>query len=58
MKMKPAARIAAFKFRFSAKSAAALRNSKKVLIRLLDLAGAVRRPSPWIVVTEQRAGDA
>jgi hypothetical protein len=37
MTMKPAARIAAFKFSVSAKSAVALRNSKKVLIRLLDL---------------------
>jgi hypothetical protein len=33
--MKPAARTAAFKFSVSAKSAAALRNSKKVLIRHL-----------------------
>jgi|1185.fasta_scaffold527315_2 hypothetical protein len=39
MTMKPAARTAAFKFSVSAKSAAALRNSKKVLIRLFDLAG-------------------
>ena len=32
--MKPAATIAAFKFSVSAKSAAALKNSRKVLIRL------------------------
>jgi hypothetical protein len=38
MTMKPAARTVAFKFSVSAKSAAPLRNSKKVLIRLFDLA--------------------
>ena len=39
MTMKPAATIAAFKFSVSAKSAAALRNSWKELIRLSGLAG-------------------
>jgi hypothetical protein len=43
MMMKPAARIAAFKFSVSAKSAAALRNSKKVLIGCPILQVAVRR---------------
>ena len=43
MTTKPAATIAAFKFSVSAKSAAALRNSRKVLIRLSGFARAVRR---------------
>jgi hypothetical protein len=52
--MKPAARIAGFEFSVSAKSAAAPRYSKKVLIRLFDLAGPCAAALTWTGIRKDR----